>query len=217
MSASATVELSQIAVRRHGSLILHELDLTVAAGEIVGIRGPNGSGKTTLLRVIATLLRPTAGRARVLGADPGDQRAAAGVRPRISMVGHIPALWPELTLRENIAVLPNLRHEGGDAIDAVLAGVGLTAAADRRADRSSLGMQRRIEFARIRLARPDLLLLDEAHAGLDAVAAGLVDDTARAVKEAGGSVVVVSHEPGRVSAMLTRTLDLVDGRLVDGR
>jgi len=207
------VELERVSVRRNGSLILKDLDLVVEASEIVAVRGPNGSGKTTLLRLISTLLAPTRGSAHILGVDAADRQAVLGCRHRIALVGHVPALWPELTLAENISVLPNLRPLGAGPIAEALKTVGLAKAADRRADRASLGMQRRVEFARIRLNLPDVLLLDEAHAGLDAGAAALVEDTARLVQSNGGSVIVVSHEVARMQGALSRVLDLVDGRL----
>lgn len=194
-------------------MILKDLDLVVEASEIVAVRGPNGSGKTTLLRLISTLLAPTRGSAHILGVDAADRQAVLGCRHRIALVGHVPALWPELTLAENISVLPNLRPLGAGPIAEALKTVGLAKAADRRADRASLGMQRRVEFARIRLNLPDVLLLDEAHAGLDAGAAALVEDTARLVQSNGGSVIVVSHEVARMQGALSRVLDLVDGRL----
>jgi len=208
------VEFERVDLRRNDSLILHELDLSVDPGEIVAIHGPNGSGKTTLLRLTSTLVAPTAGHARILSTDANDRSAILTIRHRIGLVGHTPALWPELTLVENISILPNLASLGHDAIHQMLDVVGLAKAADRRADRASLGMQRRVEFARLRLDPPDLLLLDEAHAGLDAGAAALVEDTARLVQDRGGSVVVVSHEIERMRTAITRALALHDGRLV---
>lgn len=213
MPPSPLVEFERVAVRRNGSLILHDLDLLVEPGEIVAVSGPNGSGKTTLLRLLATLLVPGDGTARVLGVDAFERAAVLGVRHRIGLVGHTPAVWPELTLAENISVLPGLAALGPDMLAAMLDEVGLARAADRRADRASQGMQRRVEFARLRLQPPDLLLLDEAHAGLDAGAAALVADTARLVQERNGAVVIVSHEVGRMGSAITRSLALRDGRL----
>jgi ABC-type multidrug transport system ATPase subunit len=210
---SPLVQFDHVDVRRNGALILRELDLVVEAGEIVAVTGPNGSGKTTLLRLISTLLAPTGGRAHVLDVDLSKRAKILAVRHRIGMVGHSPAVWPELTLAENISVLPALAGLGNEAIHRMLDEVGLGRAADRRADRASLGMQRRVEFARLRLRPPDLLLLDEAHAGLDAGAAALVADTARQVQSRDGAVVVVSHEIGRMADTLTRTLAMRDGRL----
>jgi ABC-type multidrug transport system ATPase subunit len=207
------IHLDNVDVRRNGALILRELELVVEAREIVAITGPNGSGKTTLLRLISTLLAPTGGSARILDVDADDRTKILTVRHRIGMVGHSPAVWPELSLAENISVLPGLACLGGEAIHNMLAEVGLARAADRRADRASLGMLRRVEFARLRLLPPELLLLDEAHAGLDAGAAALVADTARQVQEKDGAVVLVSHEIGRMSGAVTRTLALRDGRL----
>ncbi len=213
MPRPSPVELERVSVRRGGSLILRDLDLVVEPAEVVAVRGQNGSGKTTLLRLISTLLAPTSGKAHILGVDAADRQAVLGYRHRIGLIGHDPALWPELTLEENISVLPNLRRLGRPALDEAMGSVGLAGARRRRADRSSLGMKRRVEFARIRLDLPDLLLLDEAHAGLDAGAAALVEDTALLVQARGGSVIVVAHDVTRMQSVLSRTLNLVDGRL----
>lgn len=84
----------------------------------------------------------------------------------------------------------------------------------RRADHSSHGMQRRVEFARTMLTQPDLLLLDEAHAGLDRAAQALVDVAVRDVRARGGGAVLVSHEPDRMLPLVDRTYELLDGTLI---
>jgi heme exporter protein A len=91
------IELKGVAARIGVTTILRDIDLAVAAGESLGLFGANGAGKTTLLRVLATLLPPSAGTARVLGADlSGHGRYE--IRPRIGLIGHSPALYPELSL-----------------------------------------------------------------------------------------------------------------------
>ncbi len=208
MTAPATaLELSDVGVVLNRSPILRGVDLQVEAGEVLGIVGANGSGKTTLLRVLATLIAPSRGSVRILGLPP------EAARPQIELIGHTPALYPELTLGENLRFVARLTGRPTDEVDTYLVRVGLTGAGDRRADRSSHGMQRRVEFARALLRRPQVLLLDEAHAGLDAEARALVDHVVEHVTGRHGVVVMVSHEPDRISGLAGRVLRLVNGAL----
>lgn len=209
------VQLERVGVRFGRITVLRDVDLQVQPGEGVGIVGPNGSGKSTLLRVLATLLRPTDGTGTVLGAPIGEDTPPS-VRRRISLIGHHPALYGELTLEENLGFVARLLGRSHDDVVKTLTAVGLAAALDRRADQSSHGMQRRVEFARVFMTHPDLLLLDEAHAGLDRHAAALVETTVAAVKRRGGSVILVSHEPDRMLPLVERIYEIVDGTTVEG-
>ena len=194
--------------------MLRDVDLELAAGEALAVFGPNGSGKTTLLRVLATLLPPTGGTGSVLGATLGTSEVES-VRPRIGLVAHEPALAPNLSLGENLRLIATLAlgPDGHAAATDALDIVGLSGAADRLASRSSNGMKRRIEFARLLVTRPDLLLLDEAHVGLDPAAWGLVGHLVAEVTGRGGSAVVVAHEEERVRPIIDRAVTVVDGRL----
>ena len=191
-------------------MILHGVDLTIEAGDIVGVSGPNGAGKTTLLRLLATLHRPTTGSYSVLGttADTRPEELAS-TRRNIALIGHFPALWPELTLRENVDLVARLRSDpaAGDPLRTV----GLAGVAGWKASHTSLGMQRRVEFARLLTWTPRLLLLDEPHAGLDTATTPLVDDVVGRVADRGGAAVLVSHDPGRVTPLVTRRLVVTAG------
>lgn len=211
-SPSAVVDLAGVSATVERTPVLRGLTLTVGAEEAVGIIGANGSGKSTLLRLLATLLPPLTGRGQVLGAPLGT-REVERVRPRIALVGHSPALYPRLTLGENLAFYCRLTGSGADAADAALATVGLSRAAGRPADRCSHGMLRRAELARVLVAAPLLLLLDEAHAGLDRSSAGLVDLVVDQVRARGGGAVVVSHERSRLETTVDRVLEIEDGAL----
>jgi heme ABC exporter ATP-binding subunit CcmA len=215
MSESLVASLRGVAVKFGHVPVLHDVDLEVEAGEAVGLVGPNGSGKSTLLRVIATLTRPTGGEGMVLGADVKTTQILK-VRRRIALIGHQPALYPELTLKENLVFVAKLGGVSIDGVDRTLEMVGLGAAKHRRADQSSHGMQRRVEFARVIMSRPDLLLLDEAHAGLDRFAASLVEAVVADVRRRGGAAVLVSHELDRMLPIVQRTYELVGGTLVVG-
>ena len=208
------IDVHGVALRRPGALILREVSLTVRSGEAIGLFGANGSGKTSLLRVLATLERPSGGNGAVLGALLGTTEVEA-VRPRIGLVGHEPALRDNLTLAENLHLFAALGGRRRSDADAALASVGLGAAASRRAGACSNGMRRRAEFARVALVGPHLLLLDEAHVGLDPAAGVLVERLVDETTSRGGAVVVVSHERERIRSLVNRSVTLVDGHLED--
>ena len=210
----ALVRLADVGFATSGSVILRGVDLTIAAGEILGISGPNGAGKTTLLRLLATLLRPTSGRGAVLGTDTGARpQELAPVRRQIALIGHSPALWPDLTLRENVDLPAGLRH--GPADDDPLGAVGLAGVARLKAAHASLGMQRRVEFARLLTWTPRLLLLDEPHAGLDEAAGPLVNHLVTRVTDRDGAVVMVSHDRNRAGSLVTRRLAVAAGTVLE--
>jgi heme exporter protein A len=198
------VSLHEVSVRAGAIPILLDAGLEVGAGEALGVAGPNGAGKTTLLGVIATLIPPDAGTGSILGAPLGTP-AVRSVRPRIGLSGHEPALVPELTLLENLELMADVAGLSRDLATSALEQVGLHGARTRRSDRSSNGMRRRADLARLLMTRPEVLLLDEAHAGLDeeaeAIVAALVDD----VRSRHGCAILVSHDGGR----LRRTVDRV--------
>ncbi len=157
--------------RRYGARVaLHGLDLTVRAGQIVGIAGPNGAGKSTLLQVLAGLIRPSAGGARVFGLDPWRDRAAVMQRARFAFAP--PGLWGTLTAREHVVALAAIGRSPVAAaeVDTTLALVGLLARADDRVVTFSFGMRQRLALAIALLPRPELLVLDEPAEGLDPLA-----------------------------------------------
>ena len=205
--------LSDVAVRIGTTRVLEGLDLQLRPGESLGIRGANGSGKSTLLRVCATLLRPRGGSVQVLGMEDAEA-CTPEYRRQICMIGHEPALYAQLSVRDNLRFVARLYDRDDDAVDEALEIVGLARAASRRVDRCSHGMARRADLARVLLARPRLLLLDEAHAGLDPAADTLVGHIVGKTCRAGGAAVVVSHDEERLTGRADRTATLTSGRLV---
>ncbi|EGX55404.1 ABC heme exporter, ATPase subunit [Streptomyces zinciresistens K42] len=212
--ADPVVRLAGVSVDIERVPVLRGVDLTVHRGESVGLVGPNGSGKTTLLRLLATLLTPARGQARLFGAEFGSRECDA-LRPRIAFVGHTPALYAQLTLRENLRFLARLTGRPDAAADEALALVGLAGVADRRAAGCSQGMQRRTDLARAVLTEPLLLLLDEAHTGLDSSSAPLVEALMAQVAARGGASVVVSHDRPRLTAAVDRLVEITGGRAVE--
>lgn len=205
MASSPLVRFVDAGFATSGSVILQHVDLAIHRGEVIGVTGPNGAGKTTLLRLLATLHRPSHGTYSVLGAtrDTSADDLAA-IRRNIALVGHSPAIWPELTLRENVELVARLRGRPGT--DESLRRVGLDGVAGLKAAHTSLGMQRRVEFARLLTWTPRLLLLDEPHAGLDTATTALVDEVVNRVAAGRGAAVLVSHDPERIADLVTRRL-----------
>lgn len=212
VNGAGLVSLRAVSVDVERTPVLRQLDWDVAAGEAVGVLGANGSGKSTLLSVLATLRTPCSGTGTVLGARLGTT-ACAAVRPQIALVGHSPALYPQLTLEENLRFFARLLGRADRMSDAVLEAVGLAGARRRRAEECSQGMQRRADLARVMLVEPQLLLLDEVHTGLDQASVGLVDELIAQVRQRGGAAVVVSHEQ-RLASVADRVVQIVQGRVI---
>jgi heme exporter protein A len=192
---------------------LRGVTLEVRAGEILTVLGHNGSGKTTLVRVLATLTRPTAGRARVAGHDVVAGRDE--VRRLIAVVGHTTQLYDDLTSRENLAFAEALagRRPEATRIDAALTRVGLDGQAGIRARALSSGLRRRVALARAMLREPRVLLLDEAFSGLDQDSTKRLEDYLHAFKAGGGAAIVVTHSLGRALAIADRVAILAAGRI----
>ncbi|HZF05633.1 MAG TPA: heme ABC exporter ATP-binding protein CcmA [Patescibacteria group bacterium] len=193
--------------------VLDGISLEVRGGEAVALLGANGAGKTTLLKILATLLRPTRGTATIAGHDVA--REPEAVRPLIGVVAHGAWVYDDLTARENLrfwATLGSL-EAGADDVAAALAGVGLERAADARVRTFSAGMKRRLSLARVMLARPRVLLLDEPFAGLDQRAKKWLEGRLEAFKAAGAALLMVTHSFSRELGVADRLAVLAGGRI----
>ncbi len=193
--------------------VLESVSLEVGGGEAVALLGANGAGKTTLLKILATLLRPTRGTVTLAGHDVA--REPEAVRRVIGVVAHGAWVYDDLTARENLrfwATLSGLAARGDD-VAAVLAGVGLERAADARVRTFSAGMKRRLSLARVTLARPRVLLLDEPFAGLDQRARKWLEGRLEALKAAGAAMLMVTHSFGRELGVADRLAVLAGGRI----
>ncbi len=171
-------------------MALGGVSVEVEEGQTLGVFGPNGAGKTTLLRVLAGLLRPHAGRVRVLGAElPGERWKARG---RVGYIGHEPLLYRELSVRENLAYQAGLQGVVSARVRELLAAVGLERRADEPLRDLSRGMIQRAAVARALLTDPPLLLLDEPWASLDPAA---TERLAPLIGRSSGKTrVVVTHD-----------------------
>ena len=176
-------------------------DLSVERGEIVAVRGANGAGKTTLLRLCAGLVRLYQGEGEVLGSDLAGARAAGAWRSRVGFLGHETRLYGDLTAKENVefALALSGLSRRGTAAEAELEQLELPARLHHeRVSRLSAGQQRRVAFACVMVRRPELWLLDEPHASLDAEGRKCIDAIISEVASAGAAVIVVTHEHGGV-------------------
>jgi heme exporter protein A len=169
VSPAAVIELSGLRRDFGERTALAGVDLELAAGESLLVLGPNGAGKTTLLRILATLLRPSGGEVRVLGATLPDEAWKA--RGRIGFLGHEPLLYRDLSGRENLRFHARLHGVRGEAAEAriadLLAAIGMERRGDDRVAELSAGMRQRLAICRAVLHEPDLLLLDEPDSNLD--------------------------------------------------
>ncbi|HVP03324.1 MAG TPA: ABC transporter ATP-binding protein [Solirubrobacteraceae bacterium] len=213
MSTEAPAIAADGLVRRYGErAALDGVTLKLEAGRTLVVFGPNGAGKSTLLRVLATLLRPTAGTASVLGHDV--RRDGWAVRGRIGFLGHAPLLYGDLSARENLAYHARLHglHGAGatERVGQLLAAVGLERRADDRVQAYSRGMVQRLAVCRAVLHDPDVLLLDEPRANLDPRAAEQVEPLIG--RSSGRTRVVTSHDPAGGLAEGDLALGLRAGR-----
>jgi heme exporter protein A len=189
-ASEPVIELEGLERRFGERVALTGVSVRLEAGQTLVVLGPNGAGKSTLLRVLATLLRPHAGRARVLGADlPGE---AWRVRGRVGYVGHEPLLYRELSGRENLRFQARLHRLEERRVDELLAAVGLEHRADDPVRELSRGMVQRLAVARALLHDPPLLLLDEPREGLDPQASERLEPLIG--RASGRTRVLVTHD-----------------------
>ena len=213
--ATHALEMDGVARNFGARWVLRGIDLRLGVGEAIALMGRNGSGKTTLLRVAATLLRPARGTARVFGADTVQE--AADVRPDIGMLGHAPGLYDDLTAAENLRFAFNMRGEPADPvrIAALLEECGLADDANSLVRGFSAGMRRRLALARILSTSPRLILLDEPYASFDADGIALVNRMIEDACARGAGVLFATHDLTRAEGVLSRVLNLVEGRLTE--
>lgn len=188
------------------------LDLVVPAGGVFGFLGPNGAGKTTTIRCLLGLVRPSAGRCRLLGAD--SHRALSGVAGRVGSMVEAPAFFPGMSGRKNLALLGGLEGIGRQRIGEALERVGLGDRADHRVKTYSLGMKQRLGVAAALLKDPEVLLLDEPANGLDPAGIKEIRELLRSLGAEGRTVFISSHILSEVRQMCDRVAILARGACV---
>jgi ABC-2 type transport system ATP-binding protein len=188
------------------------LDLSVPVGGVFGFLGPNGAGKTTTIRCLLGLVRPSAGRLALLGADV--RRALPSVIGRVGSIVEAPAMFPRFSGRRNLEILARIHGEGDAAIASALDRVGLTDRAKDPVRTYSLGMKQRLAIAATLLRDPSLLILDEPANGLDPAGIVEVRELIRSLGAEGRTIFVSSHILSEVQQTADRVAILAKGKLV---
>lgn len=195
MAETLAVKVEGVVKRFGKTRALDGLDLRIEQGGVYGVLGPNGAGKTTAIRVLATLLRPDAGTARVLGYDV--LREADRVRSRVSLTGQFSSVDDDLTGIENLVFLGRLYGyaSAGAKVRALelLDAFGLAEAGPKLAKHYSGGMRRRLDIASSIVVRPELIFLDEPTTGLDPRSRNQVWDVVRALVAEGTTVLLTTQ------------------------
>jgi len=192
------------------------LDLQVPVGSVYGVLGPNGAGKTTAVKMLATLLRPDGGEARVFGHDV--RREPNEVRARVSLTGQYASVDEDLTGVENLVLLGRLlghrKRAARNRADQLLAAFGLSDAGNRQVKTYSGGMRRRIDIAASIFSTPELLFLDEPTTGLDPRSRNQVWEIVRAVVAQGTTVLLTTQYLDEADRLAGRIAVIDHGKVI---
>jgi putative ABC transport system ATP-binding protein len=207
-----------------GPAALADLTLAVQAGEAVAVLGPSGSGKSTLLNLIAGLDRPSEGTVTVDGVRVdrlGEASSALYRRQRIGIVFQFFNLLDDLTVLDNVLLPAQLagvpRQRARARAAELLSYLGIDRHARAFPGRLSGGERQRVAVARALMNRPSLLLADEPTGALDTASGAEVCELLTDLNRDGQTVVLVTHDLALAKSCATRTIELVDGRMIDGR
>ncbi|WP_139978393.1 metal ABC transporter ATP-binding protein [Nocardioides litoris] len=213
------VEVSDGAVAIGGRPVLRGIDLTVAPGEFLALMGPNGSGKSTLVRAMTGLRPLSRGQVTLFGtplAEFRDWRRVGFVPQRSSAESGVPASVWETVSAGRLTRRRLLRPLGAADRRAITSALELVGLADRARDgvgTLSGGQQQRVLIARALAGEPELFLLDEPTAGVDALNQRALADALRGLKDLGATVVLVAHELGPIAPLVDRAVVMRDGRI----
>ena len=216
MSATLAVEATGLEKRFGRTHAVAGVDLAVPRGTVYGVLGPNGAGKTTTIRMLATLLPPDGGSARVLGHDVvGDADAVRGL---VSLTGQMASVDDDLSGRENLILLARLLGFRGRAAreraDELLDAFGLEDAAARLVKNYSGGMRRRLDIAASIVVTPELMFLDEPTTGLDPRSRNQVWDIVRALAAQGTTVLLCTQYLDEADQLAERIAVIDRGRVI---
>jgi len=214
--APLAIEAQGLVKRFRTAHALDGVGLAVPAGTVYGLLGPNGAGKTTTVRILATLLAPDSGYARVLGHDVA--REAGAVRRKIALAGQSATIDDDLTGTENLVLLGRLAGLGrraarGRAAD-LLAAFGLEPAAARQVKAYSGGMRRRLDLAASILVRAEVYFLDEPTTGLDPASRAHAWDLVRALAAGGATVLLTTQYLEEADRLAARVAVIDQGRVI---
>ncbi len=218
MSDAGAVVIAGVSQRFGGLTAVDGVDISVPSGVVHGIIGPNGAGKTTLLNIISGLQRPTRGHVRIgpheITGWPGHRLVS---RARLVRTFQTVRLFGSMTVRENVEIAAGTVHPAKQAharVDEVLEELGLTGYAAQPATALSYGLQRRVELARVMVADPAVVLLDEPAAGLSAPERQDLAHLLRTMRGKGITIVLVEHHMDLVHAVCDTCTVLDFGRVI---
>ncbi|WP_304459730.1 ABC transporter ATP-binding protein [Alicyclobacillus sendaiensis] len=210
------LQLFDVSKRIGSREIVHQLNMTVRAGEVYGFLGPNGAGKTTTIRMIVGLIRPTRGAIHVLGHDV--EREPVAAKRYLGAIVENPEMYGYLTGRQNLLHFARLAGLDGPSararVEYVAERVGLKARLDDKVKRYSLGMRQRLGVAQALLGDPKLLVLDEPPNGLDPAGIREFRELVRSLAAEGMAVFVSSHLLSEVEQMCDRVAVLQNGSVI---
>jgi ABC-2 type transport system ATP-binding protein len=207
-STAEVIEVRGLTKRFGDVAAVDDLSFTVGAGTVTGFLGPNGAGKTTTLRMLLGLIRPAAGTAVING------RPYREVRRQVGASLEATGFHPGRTARSHLRARALARGIDGAGIDAALAAVDLTAAANRRTGAFSLGMKQRLGLAAALLGEPEVLILDEPANGLDPEGVRWLRGLLRRLAAEGRTILVSSHILTEVTQTVDQVVIINRGRLV---
>jgi Cu-processing system ATP-binding protein len=203
------VEIEGVSQQYGSMTVLHDLNLCLGEGEVLGLFGHNGAGKTTSMKLILGLLQASRGRVQVLGRSPNDSL----VRRQLGYLPENVTFYAQLSGRETLRHFARLKGAALAQVDALLEQVGLADAMDRRVKTYSKGMRQRLGLAQALLGAPRLLLLDEPTVGLDPIATQDLYQLVDRLRQQGTSIILCSHVLPGVEAHINRAAILAHGRL----
>lgn len=192
-------------------LAVEDLSFDVRSGRVTGFLGPNGAGKTTTLRMLLGLVAPTSGTASLWGRPYVELDNPSA---RVGAMLDAESFHPRRSARDHLRWVAAASGIGNQRIDAVLAAVDLTRAADRRVGEFSLGMRQRLGLAAALLGEPELLILDEPANGLDPAGIRWLRESLRGFAASGGTVFVSSHQLSEVAQVADEVVVIRGGRLI---
>ena len=215
-SADLAIETRGLVKSFKENTAVDRIDLRIPRGGIYGVLGPNGAGKTTAIRMLATLLRPDGGEARVLGHDVFAEPKA--IREKIALTGQFASLDEDLTGIENLILLGRLLGFSSQAARArgtdLLKAFGLSDAAGRQVKKYSGGMRRRLDIAGSLLVTPELIFLDEPTTGIDPRSRNQVWDIIRTLVDGGATVLLTTQYLEEADQLADRLAVIDHGRVI---
>lgn len=208
------INLTDICMAFETRLVLDKINLQIPPGQALCLCGINGAGKTTLLRIVTGLLHPTRGQVRINGVEP--RKGLSLAQASIGVISHQSMLYHDLTVAENLRFFARLYgvKNQGRRVDDMLEDVGLARYRHERTGILSRGMLQRLAIARALIHKPGILLADEPFTGLDLQAAGKLIEVVEQFRDAGGAIIMTTHEINLGLKCCDRVVVLDGARLI---